>query len=430
MATHLAASPTAFPAHLGIQYVPSMGGCVLDMAQFQGAGFFDTCGVMHIRMQGDRYFKLDAHSSPDTICVTPTKPAMVAPEPYREKYFRPSRPADPPLRTQESVNGPAPRPNAVAGVGEKKPGYPAAPAGHRGGENGPDRSPKMSNNHQDQDPPPTHTLARPIVQQAISTFTTCTSGRPQVSHLLALPASPAATPTPVLSAHGGCKAIHCSTRTGLSTITIFSTFVTSSPLPPQSSQAPPPIKVPEPSAPPQIAPNKPVVVAPPPPAHPPPPAYCGTTYVKMDVTRIQTLDQHDVDLYLDLVDRGGGAGPDSHDSHLHQHQHHETKVVRAELEHSFRVRCGVPIRGLPGGRDVLVTAGSQTTCLEECEKRALGRARSGEVAECIGAAWHRSLRRDNCRFWMGGRHEFLPVEERLGPADGAGEVGDWDLVYL
>jgi hypothetical protein len=165
----------------------------------------------------------------------------------------------------------------------------------------------------------------------------------------------------------------------------------------------------------------------------------------MDVTTIRTLDPHDLDLYLDLLgiagvglhldlDHGvgglvsgllGGAVDDD-----------ETRGLHRELEHSYRVRCGVrgfeeweegkgKGEGKGGVRRVVKTAGSQTACLEECEKSAIGRARGGEVRECLGAAWHRRLASDNCRFWMGGKDEFLPVD-RLR----AEEPGEWDLVYL
>ena len=63
--------------------------------------------------------------------------------------------------------------------------------------------------------------------------------------------------------------------------------------------------------------------------------------------------------------------------------------------------------------------------MEECEKGAIGKARDGDVKECLGAAFNRRLVSENCRFWTGGKDEFLPVE-RLR----AEEAGDWDLVYL
>ena len=69
--------------------------------------------------------------------------------------------------------------------------------------------------------------------------------------------------------------------------------------------------------------------------------------------------------------------------------------------------------------------GRSRLCLGSRLEEAIGRARDKEVKECLGAAWHRRLSRDNCRYWTGGRDEFLPADGLRSDGD-----GEWDLAYL
>ncbi|KAI2469824.1 hypothetical protein F4781DRAFT_442384 [Annulohypoxylon bovei var. microspora] len=396
-------------AQLGIQFMPSTGSCILDMAAVHG--LFDSCSTIHIRVPENQH-RIDVHSN--MICIKPTQPDPGA---YREQYMYPSvlsptdSPQAPPKQQQKrppSMERPGNTPGSKGGDG------------NTGGSGDPDL-------HEDDGPGSLATTVRTHVRPAYTyTSTGASTLTTQVTRLQssALAPSPSAPPT--------TAAEHALTTAAAPT-----------PTPTPQQQAP--TQISGPAAPPNASPSpaveRPAIAQPPPApeviAAPPRPAYCGTTYVKMDVTTIRTLDPHDLDLYLNLLgiarlgldlDHGvgglvagllGGAVDDD-----------ETRGLRRELEHSYRVRCGVAEMrwaedGGRGRRERVATAPSQMACLEECEKSAIAKARGGEVSECLGAAWHRQLRSDNCRFWTGGRAEFLPVE-RLRP----GEAGEWDLVYL
>lgn len=179
---------------------------------------------------------------------------------------------------------------------------------------------------------------------------------------------------------------------------------------------------------------------------------------------METLDPHDLAAYLNLLDLGdlgleldldlehgiaglvasllGGAVDDDDDDST-------TRGVWRELERSYRVRCGVSVQELwswsrsrsssssssrssssgggggGGGSkgehvEFVRSMGSQMGCVQECERRAIGAARDGDVAECLGAAWSGRLERGNCRFWTGGRDEVLPVGRLKGGRGGSG----------
>ncbi|KAI2605556.1 hypothetical protein GGR54DRAFT_621235 [Hypoxylon sp. NC1633] len=432
-------------AQLGVQYMPSNGACMLDMAAAP-TNLFDVCSTVHIRVP-DNQRQIDVHSG--MICIKPSEPiAAQNVDAYREQYVYPDvvSPANLPQASPKQQQGPpsfeTPESPAQGPISKPDDG---------GGEDS--SSPGMSSKHGDSPSPTTiQTRVRPVQPSTVTT--TCTSSHTpsRDSHFVQSSVPLLATTTSPLS-----TTIRLALSSSASSEK-FSTFITS-PLPPSPPPSPtrePPIYIP-------VTPTSTAAPPPPPPSVPtqgrpaqpsPTPAYCGTTYVSMDVTTIDDLDPHDLDLYLNLLgivkvgldlDHGvdglldgllGGAVDDD-----------ETRVLHRELEHSYRVRCGVDLsasseeessssssseeeeestftQGFPGD-DRVVTAGSQTACLERCERDAIGRARKSVVADCLGAAWHRSRKHDNCRFWTGGRDEFLPVE-RLAP----GDVGEWDMVYL
>ncbi|KAI0828116.1 hypothetical protein F5Y06DRAFT_308401 [Hypoxylon sp. FL0890] len=405
-------------AQLGLQYLPSTGSCLLDMASAP-IGLFDSCGSIHIRVLENQH-NIDVHSN--MICIKPSQPAMAQDtSAYREQYINPSAltPTDVPQaspKQQQQKNPPS----------TESPGSPAqgSPQDNTGSAR-----PNVPNDHHQVPSSSMETRVRPAHSSSctstmLSTFTS------MVTHLRSSYLGPSPTSSPSATFQG------------------FSTSVI-----PTSSNPPqqPDIHIPAPPAPtipsPPPIPERPAIPEPPPapprpevrPTQPdPPPAYCGNTYMKMDVTTIHDIDPHDLDLYLNLLgivkigldlDHGidgllngllGGAVDDD-----------DTRAVRQELEHSYRVRCGISdsdwMQGAEGAdrRERIATARDQTACLQECEKEAIGRARDHEAKECLGAAWHRRLPRDNCRFWTGGRDEFLPVDRLRSDGD-----GEWDLVYL
>ncbi|KAI0377638.1 hypothetical protein F5Y04DRAFT_291694 [Hypomontagnella monticulosa] len=379
------------------------------------AGMFDACSAIHIRIP-EQQQRIDVHSG--MICIQPSQPASGSNSgPYREQYKNPGDPSPTGL-PQQSPKEQQTRPPSFQGpqgpLPGSNPGSPIVPSDYRE-----DFSPTMT------------TRVRPA--QASTTATTFTS-----------------FPT---------RASHSSQFTTFTSQHIASSSAIRIPAPPTPTAAPPP---PPPQRPaPAPAPTHPVVAAPSPaPKGPAPqPEYCGTSYMKMDLTSIDTLDPHDLDLYLNLLglhihlpvdlnldDLGlGDLGLDDLDSDgllggllddldLNLTGEDTAAVatqqdVRRELERSYRVRCGVSesiggFRGGSGSKSRVVTAPTQTRCLEECEKGAMAHAREGQVAECLGAAYRRTGSRDNCRFWTGGKDEFLPVEKLP-----AGEKGMWDLVY-
>ncbi|KAI0882342.1 uncharacterized protein GGS22DRAFT_196040 [Annulohypoxylon maeteangense] len=406
-------------AQLGVQYMASTGSCVVDMAAMHS--LFNSCSTFHIRIPENQH-RIDVHSN--MICIKPTQPEPGA---YREQYMHPSvlsptdAPQTPPKQQQK-------RPPSMEGPGNSPQGLlPGAKGGdgNIGGSMNPDIPDESEN-------PSTiiHTYVRPAytyTSTGVSTLTT------QVTRLQSSALQPTSSPS------------------SSPTTTTERYFITTTPREtPTTSPEQQPTNIPVLDTPPSpSAPASPEPAVPPPTPEiinaPPPPAYCETSYVKMDVTTIQTLDPHDLDLYLNLLgitgigldlDHGvgglvsgllGGAVDDD-----------ETRELHHELEHSYRVRCGVrEMHGFEDGewvrkggrveesRQRVTTTKTQTGCLEECEKGAIGKARGGEVKECLGAAFNRKLVSENCRYWTGGRDEFLPVE-RLR----AEEVGEWDLVYL
>ncbi|KAI1375337.1 hypothetical protein F4677DRAFT_422521 [Hypoxylon crocopeplum] len=426
-------------AYLGVQYMN--GACMLDMAAAP-ANLFAACSTVHIRIPENQH-QVDVHSG--MICIKPTEPDTPT---YREQYINPNTLA-PTNLPQAAPKQQQQRPPSFEGPGNPSQGTPPSSNGGDDRAKGGNTSPNMPSNYHESPSPTMRTRIRPA-QPSTDTSTTCTSTLSRVSHFLqSTVMSSLVTPSPSSIRHG----------TSSTPKARFSTFITSPtpspPSPPPSQE--PPIDIPVPSTPPSTPTPPPPVpteersASPSPSPSPsptldnPPPPYCGTTYVNMDVSTIDDLDPHDLDLYLNLLgivglgldlDHGigglldgllGGAVDDD-----------ETRAVRRELEHSYRVRCSTSLseaesESMQGfgfvGTEEHVTASSQIACLEMCEKRAIGRARDGRVAECLGAAWRRGAEAeaggDNCRFWTGGRDEFLPVD-RLAP----GDTGDWDLVYL
>ncbi|KAI1100313.1 hypothetical protein F4804DRAFT_319335 [Jackrogersella minutella] len=404
-------------AQLGVQYMPSTGGCILDMAAMP-ASLFDTCSTIHIRVPENQH-RIDVHSN--MICIKPTQPNPGA---YREQYVNPSAlsPTDSPYAPPKQQQK---RPPSMEGPDSPAQGpLPETKGGD--GDDGSSGGPDMPHDHHDDPTSTLQTHARPaytFTSTAASTFTTHVS---QYSQSSALPSSSSLSPTTAEE-----RFSTSATPTLSGTPEEPPVHISAPPIPPIPSATPPSRPaIPEPPTP----PARPEIID-----APPPPAYCGNSYFKMDVTTIQTLDPHDLDLYLNLLgiaglhldlDHGvgglvsgllGGAVDDD-----------DTRVLHRELEHSYRVRCGVAegswsseFKEAKGRMEGSVTARDHTACLEECEKGAIGRAKGGQVRECLGAAWHRTLREGNCRFWMGGKDEFLPVE-RLRAEEG----GEWDLVYL
>ncbi|KAI1413130.1 hypothetical protein F5Y13DRAFT_198872 [Hypoxylon sp. FL1857] len=407
-------------AQLGVQYMPSTGSCLLDMASAP-LGLFDSCGSIHIRVLENQH-NIDVHSN--MICIKPSKPAMSQDtSPYHEQYINPT------------ASSPTGAPQASPKQQQKNPPSMEGPGSPAQGPSSGSGRPNMPNDHHQVPSSTMETRVRPAHSSSctstmLSTFTSI------ITHLQSSYLGHSPTSSPSATSHG------------------FSTsIIPTSSNPPQQ----PDIHIPAPPAPaaptPPPLPQRPAVPQPPspPPAPPAPPrpevrptqpnpapAYCGNSYIKMDVTTIDDLDPHDLDLYLNLLgligigldlDHGidglldgllGGAVDDD-----------DTRAVRQELEHSYRVRCGISdsdwMQGAEGAdrRERIATAPDQTGCLQQCEKEAIGRARDKEVKECLGAAWHRRLPRDNCRYWTGGRDEFLPVDGLRSDGD-----GEWDLVYL
>ncbi|KAI0169380.1 hypothetical protein GGR52DRAFT_554918 [Hypoxylon sp. FL1284] len=90
-------------AYMGMQYMPSTGDCMLDMAAAP-ANIFDVCGAIHIRMPEAQH-NIDVQ--PGMICIKPTQPANPILAPYRERYMYPQLVANPPLRQRH------PAPHAI-----------------------------------------------------------------------------------------------------------------------------------------------------------------------------------------------------------------------------------------------------------------------------------------------------------------------------
>ncbi|KAI1209295.1 uncharacterized protein F4807DRAFT_102786 [Annulohypoxylon truncatum] len=416
-------------AQLGVQYMASTGSCVVDMAAMHS--LFDSCSTIHIRVPENQH-RIDVHSN--MICIKPTQPEPGA---YREQYMYPSlqsptnAPQAPPKQQQQkrppSMNGPDDNPQGPL-------------PGTKGGDGEID-GPMRPDVPDDGESPSTtaHTYVRPGYTYTSSGASTLTT---QVTRLQSSALSPSLSASATTTTAERFFITTSASATPTPSPQEQATHVPVLDTPPSPSAPVERPDVPRPAAPPP--PPAPEIIAPPP---PPAPEYCGTTYVKMDVTTIQTLDPHDLDLYLNLLgitgigldlDHGvgglvsgllGGAVDDD-----------ETRELHHELEHSYRVRCGVgEMHGFEEGsewkaewkgewkgeRGRVTTTKTQTGCLEECEKGAIGKARGGEVKECLGAAFNRGLTSENCKFWTGGKDEFLPVE-RLR----AGEAGEWDLVYL
>ncbi|KAI1383902.1 uncharacterized protein F4822DRAFT_440156 [Hypoxylon trugodes] len=398
--------------NLGVQYMPSTGGCMVDLAAIP-PGMFDSCKAIHVKLPEEQH-QIDVHSN--MICIQPSKSVSA---PYREQYLYPDA-SPPPLAT----NSPKERPKEQ--VQEKPPPpkpespterpQPANNGGNEddGGPNNPERS-NMPAEHPEAPSPTIQTYVRPAQSTLL---TTCTSmaTHSQVTYILQ-------------------SSILVHSPTSFSTITSHLSRVSNTPVTHFSTISSPPSTItitPTPTP----LPERPAT-PPPAPADPEPlPSYCGSSYVKMDMTTIETMDTHDFDVYLDLLGLGSLGldlehgisglidsllGTDSNPDSEH------TRTVHQELEHSYRVLCSVDDPNLDFSverAERVATTDSQNLCLEECEKDAVAKARDGEVKDCLGAAWHRSLEHDNCRFWTG-EDELLPVERMMGE-----KGGEWDLVYL
>ncbi|KAI1771199.1 hypothetical protein F4818DRAFT_215456 [Hypoxylon cercidicola] len=408
--------------HLSVQYMPSTGGCMLDMAAVP-ANVFDVCSAIHICMP-EILHNIDVQEG--MICIKPTQPTDPVLATYREQYMYPPLALNPPQKRPSSFEAPPSKAVEGAKDGNSKPNdTPKAPLDRPGGQS------------------------------------------PGVQTQEAIPAAPSTATTSKCTSSMGFV-----TSTFLTQVTtsvyrgLLSTLITatsSTPTSTSTSSPTPPVHIPTPSAAPPAAappasPTPPTPQRPGRPDHPAPPGpapvYCDADYFRMDVTTIQGLDPHDLALYLDLLGVGklgldldhglgglvggllGGAVDDD-----------ETRIIHKELEHAYRVRCGVPLpreKGKKKGKhgkgeeeeegegegefpkhDKVLTVKSRAECVGECEMGAIKKARDKKVRECLGAAWHPRLAHDNCRYWTGASDEVLPVEQL-----GRDETGEWEFVYL
>ncbi|KAI1475037.1 hypothetical protein F4774DRAFT_398554 [Daldinia eschscholtzii] len=424
-------------AEFGDQYMPSTGGCMVDLAAIP-SHLFDSCSTVHIRIPEVQHH-VDVQSN--MICIKPSQPAP-APNAaiYREQYMYPNVvvPTDiphaspkahkqqpPSFDTPGNPKGSAP--NHIPKPHDSKPMSPNAPGD----------SPK--------EPLPSPRTFVKTTHWSTLTATHTAFPSPHVTHVLQSTVVATTSCTTRLHGFSTSTIVQPSTLTTRIILSSVPTpppqdLPTPSPQPSHPAVVPPLFPLPEPEPIPEEPEVRPVPIPEPEvdgPA-PPTPEYCGEMYFKMDVTHIETLDPHDLDTYLNLLGLGNlGLDLDldlDHgvnglvDSLLNGAVDDDsTRVVWRELERLYRVKCGVSVQELWSSEEggFVRSMGSQTECLQECEKSAIGKAGDGEVVECLGAAWNERLERDNCRFWMGGRDEFLPVE-RLR----AGETGEWDLVYL
>ncbi|KAI1758672.1 hypothetical protein GGR53DRAFT_528734 [Hypoxylon sp. FL1150] len=431
--------------HLGVQYMPSTGGCMLDMATMP-TNLFDMCSTIHIRMPEEMQHDVDVNQG--MICIKPSQPANPVLATYREQYFYPPLPANAPAQQQQQQQQPStymaspPKPVDGGEIESARPAdVPNVPAG----------SPK----EEPSNPPSVQTQGAnsPVVPSTTST-TKCSSSTMFVTSTFL---------TQVTTSVYRGQLSTFRTVAPSSFTSIATTSSSSLELPPLHIPTPPAVPTAAPSAPAPPAPASPTPPSPVRPAYPdhpqpphPAPVYCDAEYFRMDVTTIHTLDPHDLALYLDLlgmgkmgldVDHGlsglvsgllGGAVDDD-----------ETRVIHKELDHAYRVRCGVPLprhekgKGKKKGKhgkgkgkheeeevefpkhDKVLTVGSRTECVEECEMGAIKKAHDKKVRECLGAAYHPRLGRENCRYWTGGSDEVLPVDEL-----GREETGEWEFVYL
>ncbi|KAI0843927.1 hypothetical protein F5Y00DRAFT_220402 [Daldinia vernicosa] len=434
-------------AQLGVQYMPSTGGCMLDLAAIP-SHLFNSCSAVHIRIPEAQHH-VEVNS--DMICIKPSQPA---PGPgaaiYREQYMYPNVvvPTDLPHASPKNHKQQPPSFNA-----------PETPIHHPVPE--PDdikpANPDTPNDSQKDSAPSLRTFAKTTHRSTI-TNTHTASLSPQVTHVLQSPTVTTTSCTTHLHTPGPsttAPVVHAPMPSTLTTRTILP----SPPPPPSPSQdsptpssqparpavVPPPFPLPEPEPQPEAGPDPTPIPDPELGSAPPNPGYCGETYFKMEFSHIETLDPHDLDTYLNLLGVGDlGLDPGLDLEHgisgfvssllSGAVDDDSTRGVWRELERSYRVRCGVSVQELwssssrdaEGQVEFIRSMGSQMECLQECEKSAIGAAaRDGDVKECLGAAWSWGLERDNCRFWTGGRDEFLPVERLKG-----GERGEWDLVYL
>ncbi|XXH02902.1 hypothetical protein Hte_009291 [Hypoxylon texense] len=449
-------------AHLGVQYMPSTGACMIDMAAAQ-ANLFDVCGSIHIRMPEIQH-NIDVQTG--MICIKPTEPSNPVLAAYREQYMYPPLAANPPSQSPAALEAPSSKPaeggNEGSSSSSKPNDIPNVPVDQPKGQ-----SPSVETQE-----------AIPAAPSA-TTSSTCTSSMMLVTSTFLTQVT-----TSVSREQQQQLSTFVTTTPSSSSSIIPATSASSSPTPEQ-----PPVHIPTPpaAAPPAAAPPaSPTPPAPVRPAHPdqpapphPAPVYCDAEYLRMDVTTISGLDPHDLALYLDLLDLGklgldldldhgvnglvggllGGAVDDD-----------ETRVIHKELEHAYRVKCGVPLprrekgkgekkkdkkkgkhdkhdkhdkhgKGKKGDRrrdeegvdeevefprhDKVLTAGSRKECVEACEMGAIEKAKDKVVRECLGAAWHPRLGRENCRYWTGASDEVLPVDEL-----GREETGEWEFVYL
>ncbi|KAI0105893.1 hypothetical protein F4814DRAFT_455530 [Daldinia grandis] len=447
-------------AQLGVQYMPSTGGCMVDLAAIP-SHLFNSCSAVHIRIpEAQHHVEVNSNM----ICINPSQPAPApapAPAPgpgaalYREQYIYPNIvvPTDLPHASPKNHKQ-QPSPSSA----------PETPVHHPVSESGgvkPVSTDVPNSPHKDSAP-----TLRTFVQTASwSTLTTAHVALPssQATHVIQSPAVTTTsctthhlhTPGPPTATTTTTRIVHAPTPSTLTTRTLLPSPPSQGPSastspPTRPAVIPPPFPLPAPEPIPEANPSS----APQPDPELTTPAYCSSAYYKMDVTRIETLDPHDLASYLDLLGLGdlglgldldldlehgiaglvasllGGAVDDD-----------ATRGVWRELERSYRVECGVSVQEMWSSSssswssgssrwsgeqvEFVRSMGSQTDCVQECEKSAIGAARDGTVVECLGAAWSARLERDNCRFWTGGRDEFLPVGRVRG-----GEGGEWDLVYL
>lgn len=420
---------------------------MLDMAAMP-TNLFDMCSTIHIRVPEETQH--DIAVNPGMICIKPSEPANSVLATYREQYFYPALAANAPPQQQHPSPYEAPPPKPVEGgkVESAKPdNLPKAPVA----------SPK------EQAPSVQTQEARPAeIPTTAATTTKCSSSMMFVTSTFLTQVT-----TSVYRGHLSTFI----TATPSASTSLSSTLdqpPVHIPTPPAAPTAAPPAAAPPVQAPP-ASPTPPAPVRPahpdhPAPPHHPAPVYCDAEYFRMDVTTIQTLDPHDLALYLDLLGMGklgldldhglnglvggllGGAVDDD-----------ETRVIYKELEHAYRVRCGVPLprhekgKGKKKGKhdkgkgkgkgkgkhergeeevefpkhDKVLTVGSRKECVEECEMGAIKKAHDEEVRECLGAAYHPRLAHENCRYWTGASDEVLPVDEL-----GREETGEWEFVYL
>ncbi|KAI2604403.1 uncharacterized protein GGS25DRAFT_534820 [Hypoxylon fragiforme] len=320
-------------AQIAVQYVPSNGGCMLDMTA-AAARLFDVCSTVHIRIPDIPQQRIDVQSG--MICIKPSEPVPSMVDAYREQYvyptvavLRPTGEATLPPKQQQQQGLRLPtfeRPGRLAQGG--------VPMGSGGG----DRKGDGNNDDDDDDDDEVQTSKGGQESHSTSTLyrhgplstmktrvrpaqsTTCTTisieSTVQVTRLIETSdtslLSTTSTPTTQL---------HASQPSNKPSSTLITSTI-SSPSPSQESSIYIPalsISTPQPQAPPAErpvtsaldpappAPTIPSLPQLPPPPPPPPtlPGYCKSPYFNLDVTTITALDPHDLALHLNLLGIAG-----------------------------------------------------------------------------------------------------------------------------